>query len=513
VTVSGKRVWLTTINDVTARRQAEQALREAGERLRFMAESMPQKIFTARPDGAVDYFNQRWVEYTGAPLEALRDWGWTKFLHPEDAAEYLRAWRHSVDAGEPLLAEHRLLDAGGAYRWHLTRAVAFTDADGMVSMWIGSSTDIHEMKVADRRKDEFLALLAHELRGPLAPLSNMLEVARRSGGKEEVLQRAWRTMERQLAQMTRLIDDLLDVSRISHGRLELRREPVEIASALHQAIEACEAAMAQPRHEVTLRVPSEAVYVNGDRARLAQMFSNLLTNACKYSEPGTPISVTAERQGEQIVVAVKDAGIGIAPDMLPRVFDMFMQVDRSSYRSQGGLGIGLALVHQLAQMHGGSVTAFSAGVGLGAEFVVRLPAPPAKVDSRAHESADSVPAPLRRRILVVDDNKDSAESLAALLEMYGHETRIVTDGLAAAEAADVFRPQLIFCDIGLPGTSGYEVARAIRKAPWATDVVLIAITGWGRDEDRRESLDAGFDAHVVKPVDPAILTTLLKMRR
>lgn len=509
VTLSGKRVWLTTINDITRRKKAEQALREAGERLRFMAESMPQKIFTAQPDGAVDYFNQRWIEYTGAPLQELRDWGWTKFIHPDDVAEYLRVWRHSLGTGEPFLAEHRIRRADGGYCWHLTRAVAFKDAARKIAMWIGSNTDIHEVKEADRHKDEFLALLAHELRGPLAPLSNMLEVIKRVDGNDELFQRARSTMERQLAQMTRLIDDLLDVNRISRGRLELRREPIELACVVNHAVEACRAAMDQCRHELTVSLPPQPVYVDGDRARLAQMFANLLTNACKYSEPGTPISLTVEQQDEDVIVSVKDSGIGIAPDMLPKIFSMFMQVDRSSQRSQGGLGIGLTLVRQLAEMHGGSITASSEGLGRGSEFVVSLPALHGKPQLESRDSTSSAPASIARRILVVDDNKDAADSIATLLKMDGHETHTVNDGLAAVEAAATFGPDVILCDIGLPKTSGYEVARRIREQPWGKAIVLIAVTGWGQDEDRRKSKEVGFDAHLVKPVEHAALLKLL----
>lgn len=369
---------------------------------------------------------------------------------------------------------------------------------------------------SSRRKDEFLATLAHELRGPLAPLSNMLEIIKRTDGNGadngEVIRQARATMERQLSQLTRLVDDLLDLNRMTYDKMELRTAQVELASVLQHAIDTCRPAIEAARHELTVKLPSQPIYLEADAARLVQLFTNLLNNACKYSEPGGRISLTAERQAAEVMVTVKDSGIGIAAEILPNIFEMFTQAGSvgSSDHAQGGLGIGLTLVRRLVVMHGGSVTAQSQGLGRGSEFVVRLPiAESAKV---APFSARSAEEPVRlsaHRILVVDDNRDSALSMAMLLKMTGNETCTAFDGLEAVSAAAAFRPDIALLDMGLPRQNGCEVARQIRQQPWGQSMVLVALTGWGQEEDRRKSSEAGFDAHLVKPVDPATLTRLL----
>ncbi len=366
-----------------------------------------------------------------------------------------------------------------------------------------------QLKEADRRKDEFLATLAHELRNPLAPLLSILEIMKRGDGNGDLQERVRSTLERQLGQMARLVDDLLDVNRITRGKLELRREQVPLASVVQQTVEACRPLAEAARHELTVSLPAEPVSVYADAARLAQVFGNLLNNACKYTEPGGRISLTAERQGDEVEVRVKDTGLGIPGDQLATIFDMFMQVDRSLERSQGGLGIGLTLVKRLVEMHGGSVEAHSAGPGLGSEFVVRLPL-------AAAESEDQKPAaPVERapaaahRVLIVDDNLDAALSLSTLLKMTGSETRTAHDGLEAVEVAADFRPDVVLLDLGLPKLNGYDVCRRIREYPWGQRMVLVALTGWGLEEDRRLSRAAGFDHHLVKPVDFTDLMGLL----
>ena len=370
------------------------------------------------------------------------------------------------------------------------------------------------LREADRRKDEFLAILAHELRGPLAPLSNMLEIMKRAEGNAELIEQARGTMQRQLAQMTRLIDDLLDASRISRDKLELRLGQVELGSVVHHAVEACREAMDSARHELTVTLPPQPVYLDADPMRLAQVFVNLLSNACKFTEPGGCIALTARQQGGEVVVSVKDSGVGIAPDMLHGIFEMFTQVDRSLDRARGGLGIGLTLVRQLVEMHGGSVTASSEGPGRGAELVVRLPVAIEKPEPALPEAAvsEAAPAPARR-ILVVDDNQDAAATLAMLLAMNGHETHTAHDGIEAVNATEAFRPDVVLLDIGLPKLNGYEAAQRIRGAPWGKSMMLIALTGWGQVEDRQKSIAAGFDAHLVKPVDHAALAKLLAESR
>jgi PAS domain S-box-containing protein len=367
-----------------------------------------------------------------------------------------------------------------------------------------------DLSEADRRKDEFLATLAHELRNPLAPLANMLEVLKRAGHNAALVQRARETMERQLGQLIRLVDDLLDLNRITHNRLELRQSDVELSSVIHQAVEACRPFADSAGHDVHVTLPAEPIHLRADPARLAQVVGNLLNNSCKYTGPGGKIWVTAERVADQAVLTVKDTGIGIPPDKLETIFDMFTQAGRTPERAQGGLGIGLTLVKRLVHMHGGSIEVHSAGEGQGSEFVVRLPVivPESKTPT--------MPAPTAakgfskgRRILVVDDNEDSAESLAMLLKMAGNETFTAHDGIGAIEAVEKHRPDIVLLDIGLPKLNGHDVCRQVRKQSWGKDVVFIALTGWGQEDDLRRSREAGFHGHLVKPVEyPELMEVL-----
>ncbi len=518
------------ITDLTAQRHHEQltavnnALRESEQRLRFVMDSMPQKIFTATPNGDVDYFNPIWTEFTGLTFEQIRDWGWTQFIHPDDLDENVRVWRHSIATGEPFQFEHRFRRADGEYRWHLSRALPMRDAAGRVLMWIGSNTEVHEqwqtanklrqlaaeLSDADRRKNEFLAMLAHELRNPLAPIRNALEILRLTGGGGEAAQPASEMMERQVGQMVRLVDDLLDVSRISRGKIELRKERIELASVVHYAVEVIRPLCKSMDHELTVTLAPQPMYLNADPARLAQVVGNLLNNACKFTERGGRIWLTVEREGGQAVIRVRDTGIGIAAGELSRIFEMFTQVDISLERTRSGLGIGLSLAKNLVEMHGGTVAAQSAGIGQGSEFVVRLPIMVEMPKPPPPEPTVSEPTPTTvRRILVVDDNRDSAESLATLLGLTGNKTHTAYDGLEAVEAAAAFKPDVVLLDIGLPKMNGFEAARKIRAGPWGKKMVLVALTGWGQEEDRQKSRDAGFDGHLVKPVDHAALTKLL----
>ena len=360
----------------------------------------------------------------------------------------------------------------------------------------------------DRRKDEFLAILAHELRNPLAPLRNALGILRLKGS-DEALEQTRDIMERQLQQMVRLIDDLMDISRVTRGKIELRKERLDLGTMIQAALETSRPLIEEAGHELKVTYPSEPVYLNADPTRLAQVFANLLNNAAKYTRRGGHIWLTAERQGEGVLVKVRDTGVGIPSDMLLRVFETFTQVDRSLDRLQGGLGIGLALVRSLVELHGGSVEARSDGPGHGSEFIVRLPLAPATRKVRTvGEDGKQLFTP-RRRILVVDDNKDSADSLAMLLTLQGSEVRTAYDGLEAVEAAAAFQPDVILSDIGMPGLDGYQAAQRIREQHHGKRVVLIAMTGWGQEEDKRRSMEAGFDFHLVKPVDLAVLDRLL----
>jgi len=367
------------------------------------------------------------------------------------------------------------------------------------------------IREADRRKDEFLAMLAHELRNPLAPISNAVEIMRLRGPEHSELDWARDVIARQVQHLVRLVDDLLDVSRITRGKIRLKLEPIDLAAVVSNAVETSRPLIEGRRHRFVADMPTEAIWVKADPARLAQVLANLLNNAAKYTEEGGSIRISVARDGGQAVVRVRDSGVGIPPEMLAGIFDLFTQVDRTLDRSQGGLGIGLTLVQRLVQMHGGSVEAQSDGPGQGSEFVVRLPMLTAFQPPRL-----ATPPPAEResaaghlRILVVDDNADAAVSLSMLLRLDGHEVHMVHSGPAALDAVRELRPDVVMLDIGLPEMDGYEVARRLRAEPGGADLSLVAVTGYGQDEDQRRCRAAGFDHHLVKPVDPQALSTLL----
>jgi PAS domain S-box-containing protein len=367
-----------------------------------------------------------------------------------------------------------------------------------------------ELAEASRHKDEFLATLAHELRNPLAPIRNSVHYLGLDGLTERDVKTAREVITRQVAVMVRLIDDLLDVSRISRNKLDIRKERVDLAAVVESAVESSRPLIFQCGHELMIRMPPEVLQLDADPIRLAQVFLNLLNNAAKYTNRGGQISLSAQREGSDAVVSVRDNGVGIPSDMLSRIFEMFTQVDRSLEQSQGGLGIGLTLVRRLVEMHDGSIEVRSDGLNKGSEFIVRLPllmsptnkTPPLSDGARGKSLSHS-------RILVVEDNKDAADSLAMLLRLKGNEIRTAHDGLEALEIAELFHPAIVLLDIGLPKLNGYDVARRIREQPWGRDVVLVALTGWGQDEDRRLSQEAGFNFHIVKPVELASLEKLL----
>ena len=509
-----------TGSDITDRKRAE----EDRQKFVTLVESSTDFIGMSDLDGIPFFVNRSGLAMVGLDdIEQARRTPVRDFFFPEDQARIMDEFFPRVlEKGHGELEVRFRHFKTGQARWMAYKLLTLSDPAGRLVALATVSQDITERKTmednlrrlaadlseADRRKDEFLAMLAHELRSPLAPISNAVHLLRAGSGNGGSVQKATEMLERQVGQMGRLVDDLLDMGRITRGRIELRRERIELAPVLNQAIESARVLYRAMGHELTVTVPMEPIYLEADAARLAQVVGNLLNNACKFTDKGGHVWLTVEREEPFIVIRVRDNGIGIAPDQLPRLFGMFAQVDTSLERSRDGLGIGLTLVKTLVEMHGGSVEARSEGLGRGSEFVVRLPLVEVAMP-KAPEPAPAVKPAQGRRILIVDDNEDGAESLAMMLTLQGHEVQTAHDGLAALEAAERFRPQVVLLDIGLPKLNGYEVCRRIRALPWGRDLTVVAVTGWGQDEDRQKSKEAGFDTHVVKPIDPSLLVRLL----
>ena len=512
---------VVVFRDVTRQRQAQQELRDSERRYRALADSMPQIVWSARPDGCLDYFNRPWYEYTGFPEGQVGDDSWIPVLHPDDVQKVLDAWYASVRSGEPYQIECRFKDrASGGYRWHLGRALPVRDEEGRIERWFGASTDIDDQKrmeqglrEANAAKDQFLAMLAHELRNPLAPLLNTLYVL----GQDEAVSERHGTslgrMERQIRRLNRMVEDLLEASRVVFGRCRLRPERLDLARLVRAVVEDRRPLMERAGVGLTLAAPDTPVWVQGDADRLAQALDNLLDNEARFVDRGgrADLRLTADRAAGQAVLTITDDGIGVAPEMLDRLFDVFAQADRTLDRKRGGLGLGLAVVKGLIEQHGGTVRAASEGLGKGAVFTVRLPLEP---EPAALAPAEEKPQPdgVRSRVLVIEDNHDAAESLRMLLEILGHEVRVAFTGAEGLKLALAWAPEVVLSDIGLPELDGYEVARRLRKEAGFRDVLLVAITGYNGEDDRRRSKEAGFDHHLAKPADVRELQRVLAAR-
>jgi PAS domain S-box-containing protein len=526
--------------DITARKELEQELRvqmaqlaeadrskqqllmslkQSEEKLRLLADTIPQLAWMAEPDGSIFWYNQRWYDYTGTLADQMTGSGWQSVHDPALLPQVLDQWKASVAGGQAFEMVFPLKGADGQFRPFLTRVNPLRAEDGHMLYWFGTNTDISDIKrmeqtllETDRRKDEFLATLAHELRNPLAPIRNSLEILKMPRVDAATFRKTRDMMERQVHHLVRLVDDLLDVSRVMRGKIDLRKEPVELSTIVARAVETVQSLIEVQGQRLSLSLPQESLLIDGDPVRLAQVVGNLLTNSAKYTEVNGHIWLSARLEGKDMVLSVRDDGIGIAPDMLPHVFELFVQADNASTKAQGGLGIGLTLVRNLVEMHGGTVTASSAGLGKGSEFSVRLPLmahDPAEQNSKADSETGREVASSGRRLLVVDDNQDAAISLAMLLRMLGHDVQTAHDGASALTLAVSYRPDMVFLDIGMPGMDGYEVARRLREQPGLEAVVLTALTGWGQKADRLRTADAGFDHHLVKPLETKVLKELL----
>ncbi|MCC6070915.1 PAS domain S-box protein [Massilia sp. GCM10020059] len=697
------REWIGTNTDITEQRRAEEALRNNEQRLRFMFDSMQQKIFTATPDGKVDYFNPAWIQFSGLSPESIRDWGWTQMIHPDDIDESIRVWTRSLEHGEAFQVEQRCRRADGQYRWHLSRAVPMRDEAGRLAMWIGSNTDIHEVKIVEselarrlqaerrhsavlakvaaasnqlhtavsvddiardlvgivrdilgvhqavislnagdnwaqsinavsmsdkyaryagytappdgtgiyatvcrtnkamrmtqdelerhpdwkgfgahrgqhppmrgwlavplkahdganigllqasdkedgefteedeailtqlaslaatgfenarlydtlqeqhRRKDEFLAMLAHELRNPLAPIRAAADLLSIANLGEDRIRQTSAVISRQVQHMSSLVDDLLDISRVTRGLVELAGADLDIKRVVADAVEQVRPLVEARLHELTVTSSAEPAHVRGDHKRLVQIVANILNNAAKYTQRGGRIVVRTETTGSDVVISVEDNGAGVPPELQPYVFDLFSQAERSADRAQGGLGIGLALVKSLVGLHGGQVTCHSDGPGTGSRFTVTLPRLASDAAASVQDGRKLPVQPTHRlRILVVDDNVDAARMLAMYLEAAGHEVMVEHKALAGLQRALRDKPAVCILDIGLPDMDGNELARALRRHPDMAGALLVAATGYGSERDRENALAAGFDHHLVKPVNSSVLSGLLAATR
>jgi PAS domain S-box-containing protein len=502
------------------------ALESADRPYRVLVECMNEGAITLSAEATILYSNPRFAEMLGRSSESLMGRAMCDVVVHTDRDECTRILELAKTV--PTEGEIMLERADGtSIPVHLTLSPLPVEGAAVVCCVVTDLTE-HKHNVqlriaqaalsesearyrqADKHKDEFLAILAHELRNPLAPATNALHILQLKAPPIPELQWAREVIATQIQRMTRLIDDLMDVSRITSNKLTLRVERVELARVIDEALTTSRPFIDESQHELKLVLPREPVLLNADLVRMAQVLSNLLINAAKYTTPGGTITLRAERQDGEVVITIKDSGIGIPPELLPKIFDMFMQGDRTMTRIHSGLGIGLTLVKRLVEMHGGSVEAWSEGKDKGSEFTIRVPA---LVDPRSRERDaihpdDSMPKG-HRRILIVDDNELSANSLSILLGMAGNETRTAYDGAEAVATAETFRPDVVLLDLGLPLMDGYETCTRIRKQPWGKDILVVALTGWGQAEDRRRSTEAGFDRHIVKPADPVQLMKML----
>jgi signal transduction histidine kinase/CheY-like chemotaxis protein len=524
--LTGRRVesFDGTVRDITEHKQAQERMRLGDERVRavsrllqLMADGSGDAIATLDCDFRFTFTNESYRQNfrSAFGVEAvIGDRLHEALAHlPDDQRHAIELWGRALN-GERITLDAEFGDATRDRRWWSFRFYPIHDEQGQVVGAAHNAADISvrmnaaadrerflaELQEQDRRKDEFLAMLSHELRNPLAPISNAVQLLRLQGAEAPRQQQARAVIERQVGQLRRLVDDLLEVSRITTGRIQLRLECISVAGLVDRAVETTRPLVERRRHTVAVEMPDEPIMLRADASRLEQVLVNLLTNSAKFSSEGASILVTAAQEGDEAVLRVRDTGDGIAPELLPRVFDLFTQAERSLARSEGGLGIGLSLVKRLVELHGGRVEVTST-LGQGSEFVVRMPSAIAQEHSQAPSQATPVEASASVSVLVVDDNVDSAETLAEFLRMSGHEARTAHDGPAAVTAANEWQPDMVLLDIGLPQMDGYQVAALMRQTTQLQKMVIVALTGYGQEADHVKTAKAGFDHHLVKPAD------------
>lgn len=495
------------LRDITERRRTEEALAANEARFRALADNIPQLAWMTDETGYIFWYNQRWYDYTGTTLESMRGWGWQKVHHPDHVERVTEKFRAHVAAQAAWEDTFPLRSRGGEYRWFLSRAFPIRDAGGRVTNWFGTNTDITEeraaqeaLREADRRKNEFISLLSHELRNPLSPIRASVYLLERKGLDPQTSARALAVISRQTEHLSRLVDDLLDVTRITQGKITLAKARTDLSALLRSTVEDYRAVIEGAGIQLHLEGADSPAHADADADRIRQVVGNLLQNAAKATPPGGRIVVAMAPEDGLVRISVRDNGIGIEPSLLASLFEPFVQGPRSLDRSQGGLGLGLALARGIVKLHGGRLDAASAGPGHGATFTMLLPA----AQALAQADAPSRPREQRerssRRVLIVDDNRDAADSLAQLVRLFGHVPVVAYDGPEALSIARDRRPDVILCDIGLPGMNGYDLARRL-KAEFKS-MTLVAVSGYAQEEDRRQSAEAGFEGHLAKPADP-----------
>lgn len=514
---SSRDEGIAYVLDISETKKSAQALRESEAKFRSITNAMPQMVWSTRADGQHDYYNDQWYEFTGVERGTTDGDGWNAIFHPDDQQRAMDLWRHCLDTGESYEIEYRLRHHSGQFRWTLGRALPVRDDAGAIVRWMGTCTDIHEQRQArealaesGRRKDEFLAMLAHELRNPLAPISAAAELLKIETTDRRLIGSVSQVIARQAAHMTGLIEDLLDVSRVTRGQIVLVKTPLYVRDLVDQAVEQVRSAVDERQHRLEVIVPPGDVCITGDEKRLVQVLVNLMSNAVKFTPNRGHVVLRVGLSGHQVVFSVRDDGIGMTRTLTDQVFEMFVQGERSSDRSQGGLGIGLALVKSLVTLHEGTVTAHSEGLGKGSEFTVCLPLASGKPkDQVPAEGARPVGPTRGLRVLLVDDNVDAAQMLGLLLQAAGHTVHVAHHPVRALQEAASFMPEVCLLDIGLPEMNGHELVLQLKGIPALEDCLMIAVTGYGQPHDLELAFAHGFRQHFVKPVDiPRLIATL-----
>ncbi|MBC7500573.1 MAG: PAS domain-containing protein [Herminiimonas sp.] len=506
-------------NDVTATVHATSAIKDSEAQLRQLANTIPHLAWMANPDGYIHWYNDRWYEYTGTTEEQMLGWGWETVHDPEMLPMVVEHWKSALAEGELWELTFPLRSSEGEFRTFYSRAAPLRDEAGTILQWFGTNTDVteikaaqDELKAASARKDDFLAMLAHELRNPLAPISTAAELLKITRLDEARVKQTASIISRQVTHLTKLVDDLLDVSRVTRGLVTTRADILDINELVSEAIEQVHTQVQEKQHRLTVLTTGEPCFVKGDRTRLIQVFANLMNNAARYTPSNGSITVKVTTHDEKIAVSVADNGIGLAPSLTPHIFELFTQGERSSDRGQGGLGLGLALVKSLVELHAGSVSAISEGLGAGSTFTVQLPQ---VSEGGKLLSVQPSQETLKRNgagltLMVVDDNKDAAEMLSLLLETVGHQVTVSHNARDALVTAQKVSPAILFLDIGLPDMDGYELAGRLRAMRETASSILVAVTGYGQPEDKERALQAGFDLHLVKPVKLAAVLGLIE---